>query len=95
MFSSMSTMFFSSTFLVTYLSMGIASPAPNPHPQDAPPQCDVAIDEKYTVTERTPFEAPAVRVGGKCCTAPCSIAAGEEHTIGITKTVGASLDLSL
>lgn len=75
--------------------MSIASPAPNPHPQDVTPLCDQTVDVTYTVDEGEPFEAPPVRVGGKCCTAPCSIAAGEEHTIGITKTVGASLDLSL
>lgn len=95
MFSSMRTMFLSSTFFVICFFMSIAFSAPNPHPQDSLPQCNVAVDVKYTVTESTPFDAPPVRVGGKCCTAPCSIAAGEEHTVGITTTVGASLDLSL
>lgn len=93
---STSAMLLSSSFLAAFSPMCLASPVPEPYPQfvGQPPQCH--DDVSYRVDDEEPFKRPAKRAGSYCCdTDGCTLAAGQDHTVGVTVTVGASLDIEL
>lgn len=86
----------SSSLLAAFPPMCLTSPIPDPYPQyyGQPPQCHDA--ESFRVDKEDQFDRPAKRVGGFCCdTDGCTLAAGKEHTVGLTVTTGANLDLNL
>jgi hypothetical protein len=86
-------MFLSTLFLAPQLLMCLANPLPNPQFSAMAPHC--SDETSHVVSSTEEFDAPAIRAGGQCCSGDCELGAGEEHTVGVTITIGAELSLDL
>lgn len=93
---STSAVLLSSSFLAAFSPMCLTSPVPEPYPQfvGQPPVCGDSVS--WRVDSEDVFNRPAKRAGSLCCdTDGCTLAAGQEHTVGVSVTVGAGLGLDL